>query len=52
MFLQSQFTAFFSGLTFTTTKVVLITVMIASIFISSISVHINDFHIFTVIYLE
>ena len=52
MFLQSQFTACFSGLTFTTTKVVLITVTIASIFVSSISVHINDFHIFTVIYLE
>ena len=52
MSLQSQFTAFFSGLTFTTTKVVLITVTIASIFVSLISVHINDFHIFTVIYLE
>ena len=52
MFLQSQFTAFFSSLTFTTTKVVLITVTIASIFVSSISVHINDFHKFTVIYLE
>ena len=52
MSLQSQFTAFFSGLTFTTTKVVLITVTIASIFVSLISVHMNDFHIFTVIYLE
>ena len=52
MFLQSQFTEFFSGLTFTTTKVVLITVTIASIFVSSISVYINEFHIFTVIYLE
>ena len=44
------FCFFFSCLTFTTALVVFITAKIAFIFISKPTVHIHDFHVFTIIY--